>query len=529
MFKLLLEKEWKEHIRIKWLKNKKNLIGFFFKIIVLAGFITTFLYLFLSLNERFRYYMVDNELLIFSLFFIFVLEIVVGLGRGTKVLFDASDKELIIPTPLKEKEIILSKIVILYIQELLGLIKYVFPILIAYGVVSKVGISYYILMCIIPFLMAFMTTIIIALLSIPFVIIRNFLRQYPIMQVIWAILLIAIIGIAYQTILNIFIGLIKNDDLSYLFNNKNVAIMRQISKYLIPINWVGNLLTSNQVLTSILLIILYSGILFILMLFISFRFYRYITKKKLQGYIRIRHGKNKIVHPIWSLIKKELLNIFRNSNYIFSYISVLLMFPFITYIICDSLKPLVVFYFSAKNFLPFAILIVSVFGTVINSTSSLSISQEKQNLMILKVIPASYKTQIMVKLGINTFLSTLSLVVTGMVLFLTDVTSLKETLIIVLIAWLLVTSLILVNMIQDLKHPSLHLDENSDSKNLTFALLLSIILPVILFILALITYMLFENLKMTILLYLLIEMIVFVFSFLGLYLNINRLFRKVAL
>ena len=187
---------------------------------------------------------------------------------------------------------------------------------------------------------------------------------------------------------------------------------------------------------------------------------------------------------------------FRSSNYLFSYGSLLVLLPIFVTIVTLSIKPLIIRLMGDVLFIPFVILFVSMFSCVVNSFGGLVVSREKGSISILKMIPVSYEKQMNVKVLISSVNAVISLLVTVISLILFDITTLINGLLIFVLASIIVLFLIITIARTDLKKPAFKNEEN----NLSVAVVFSIFLPFVLFALSILLLLMISSLMMFIIL-----------------------------
>ena len=130
----------------------------------------------------------------------------------------------------------------------------------------------------------------------------------------------------------------------------------------------------------------------------------------------------KVLSPFKALIKKELVLLFKDSTNIFSYTALLIMAPFLSFVVISSLNEIM--YKSLKGFIIYFpelinslnICLILLFSGVINASASLSISREEKAKQIIKYIPISPIKQIFIKILIPFILSSASLLISDIIL-----------------------------------------------------------------------------------------------------------------
>ena len=152
-----------------------------------------------------------------------------------------------------------------------------------------------------------------------------------------------------------------------------------------------------------------------------------LSLSNLQDKIKKKKNKNNLVlSPFKALIKKEFSLLFKDSSYTFSYTALLIMAPFLSFVVISSLNSIIyqnLRYFSI--YFPdlvsgLNICLILLFASVINSGASQSITREGSALQIVKYIPVDPLKQVSAKLVLPVSLSSFSLLITLVVLLATN-------------------------------------------------------------------------------------------------------------
>ena len=125
-----------------------------------------------------------------------------------------------------------------------------------------------------------------------------------------------------------------------------------------------------------------------------------------------------------ALIQKEVLLLTRNTSYTLSFTGLLLVQPFLAYLVIKALNMIFMTgkfaYYIAMlpNFIPLLdILILMLFSVIIAQGASQYISMEKKTIKLMKTIPVDYQKQMLIKVLIPFIMSVASLLVSLVVLW----------------------------------------------------------------------------------------------------------------
>ena len=120
----------------------------------------------------------------------------------------------------------------------------------------------------------------------------------------------------------------------------------------------------------------------------------------------------------------------KNTEYSFSFLGLLVVQPLLAYLVVKALNTIFTtgvfaYYISVvPNFLPLMdVLLLMIFTVSINQGACQYIQMEKRTIKVMKTIPVSYKTQLLIKVGIPFVLSFVSFLITILVLVISGVIS----------------------------------------------------------------------------------------------------------
>lgn len=496
MIGALVKKEFKTN---SFKFNKNNGLSQAFSLIISVLILVIEVILFNNIIARFKTY--GNGALPFFIIFssiLVLIEILLSTFRCAKSLFNKVDNVILLTKPIKSSSIVISKLINLYIKELISIFFLIYPIVISYGINFNLEFTYYILGLIFIIFIPLFNLGVSLILAIPYFYISLVLKKHHLIEIIFGVVVFILICYLYGVILSFFVNLVSSNTLLNFFNIENVNKMSNISKYLVPINFYINFINESRLLNFIFALLI--SILFLIVgIFISSLFFLKIRRSDLS--LSKKYSSHKKVSGVFSsLVKKEINLYFRDTNYLLTYIALLITSPYLIYLIIYAINDL----FNNGNMaliasvipgiIPiFDILIVILFSSVINSSASTLISNEKYMIRICKIIPVSYYKQVIAKLLVPFILGTLSLLITVITLVSTSLISFTNGLISFTLALFLVLSNLIFGVYKDLKKPNFI--DNSNSNNLASGVLYCLIVPLIILLIDLIIILIFYGFK----------------------------------
>ena len=463
-------------------------------IIGIGIFVALESFIFLALDKKINEFSKGEGTYYFLVLFLsilLILTIIVSLNSARKVLYQRNDSEILLRLPVIKEEVIISKFVFIYLNNVLTNFIVSFPLLCCFCATRGLKPPFYVMSALYPLFIGIFTCGITLIFVSFYNYIYKFIKNKPWLQITLGSILVIALCFGYQYILQLFINLINNAQFDAMFSKKFLDSLSKFSRYFIPvINLTGIIANPAFNLFQNILIFTGSTLLVIVLGFtISSISYSKFLKKEFSEDKSTTSKNIKKKACICSinkaLIKKEFILLFRNSNYIFSYTSLLIMQPFLAFVVISTMNSLL--YENMKMFLAYFpeminglnLLLILLFSSVIVTSGMDAFSRENKSLVVSKYIPVSPTKQALIKLIVPITLSLFSLFVTTTLLISFSKISLLVYFVSLLMGIILITSLAIASIFIDLKKLN-----SKNSGNIQYlSAILSIFVPIFLFIL----------------------------------------------
>lgn len=353
-----------------------------------------------------------------------VMVMISNIFRANKLFFNEKDIEQLSVHPVSNASIIFSKLVFLFITHYGTTIVFTYPLFIAYGSIITKGAWFYYLGLFYPVLSFFFEMGIALILAYPFHLLQKFLNKQIIVRFVISIIVLIIGSLLYSKVLDLFITLVASNNINTLFTAESIDFFINLKKYEFPANFLVDIFVSKQLYKIFIYLSVVLGV-FVLGCSVTIFAFSYIRNVTFNSLRKSKENKFKVLNVNQALIKKELVLITRNPDYMFSYVGLLIVQPFLALLVIKSLNTIFstgvfAYYISVvPSFIPLMdILLLMLFTVIISQGASQYISMERKTIKVIKTIPVGIIRQLVIKVGIPFLLSMISLVITLIVLLI---------------------------------------------------------------------------------------------------------------
>ena len=461
---------------------KKQIISSVFMVLVFAILIAIETFIFkLVLDKIKNFYQAPIAFLTLFLFVISILMMVFGVIQARKLFFNKLDMEQLNVHPVSNGQIIASKLIFLFLMHYVTTLMFTYPLFISYGITFYKLHDFYFLALFYPVL-SFIFEIGVSLIFVyPVKLLADWLKKHLIIQFVLAIVIIFALTFLYSQILNIFINLVANNSINSIFSTEFIEGLTKAKQFFVPTYFLTEIFISGNMKMLFPLLLISFGV-FSLGLTISVYSFRYFKNSVRTSEISKKERVIKITSIDKALIKKEITLLFKDSGYILSFTGLLVVQPFLAYLVIHALNT--IFHSGAfsyyvtllPNFVPLIdILLIMFFTLIINQGANNYISMENKNVRLMKTIPVSLYKQLLFKVMIPFILSSASLIITILVLAITQVISVTTAIFAFLLTFILLAIFEIVSLFEELKV------KRNKPRSTTMSTLYSYLLPIIYF------------------------------------------------
>ena len=403
--------------------KKSRIFSVVLSLALIALFIFLEIKIFSTILEKIKAY--ENAANSYFAIFLFAIAILLTfycLIVAKKLFFNEADIATLGPYPISNGKKTVSKLLFLFIIMYAFNLLFSFPIFISYGISFNKMLFYFYTALYYPVLLFFFQAGVALILLMPYKMLLDFLKRHIFIQVVVVVLIGAGISLIYGNVLSLFVNMVSNSKFDALFTKDNLDNLYAVSKHLFPVNFLVNVFVYHKGIDLLKYIAVSSGI-FIVGLALVIYFYNKFLYRQFSGESKStkKIKKIKVESLMPSLIKKEFIILFRNSNYVLTFTGLLFIEPLLCYFVINSLN--IIFKSGTLAYFAVAIpdiiialdaLIYFLLIAIVTSGGTNFIANENKNIRVIKTIPVSIKKQLGTKMAIpyvsGLFFSLLSLI-----------------------------------------------------------------------------------------------------------------------
>ena len=402
LFKLDLKSR---HGSTKAISTKDHLKRFFnvaLSIVLYAVLIAVFYYL----TEMFVVKsQLGFEFLVIVTFVALILLTIVGTGNVVKNLYFSGDNELLLRFPVSGKDVLIAKSIYCFVSNLIICFLLLFPFYIIFGALSGMNVGYYFLSIIVMFLISLVPFFVANLIAIPIMQLVNHVKDKFLLILIVLILLLCGGFILYMQLLKEVVQYIENNNIN-LFSPEMTQNIKAFANGCYPFRFYADVLAysqveggAGQVFLNLLYIVLIEAAIAVCAYFTTIKCYYKTILYSIETGKTALTTKSKIVlrSQFSALFRKEFLLIFRSFNYSFQYLAMAVAAPVMVYY-CNDLAVSYGQSTVGSAIVPgLTLMVITLFTTIIVSFASTTVSREGMCFYHTKIIPVSYKNQVLVR------------------------------------------------------------------------------------------------------------------------------------
>ena len=437
----------------------RRILNAIFSVVFAACFIAIEIFLYSKILNKIKDY--SNAPVAFTCVFVAIvslLMIINGISKAQKLFFDRKDIEQLSNHPIDDGALIGSKLIFLFFNHYVTSFIFLYPVFIAYGVIFSNNPMYFYTALFYPVLSFFFEVGVALILVYPVWLLIEYLKKHVLIEFILSAVLLFAFSLLYSRILKTFVDMVANNNLDLIFTKESMQKLTAVCARLYPINFLVDIFLVNSTREMLPYLCIALGI-FVLGLALTIFMFTYVRTVSVAR--RSAPEKEFVFRGrgiVSSLIYKEIALISKNPDFIFSFTGLLVVQPFLLYLIVVAMSTI----FSSGTFLFYSTLFPSMVTTInifvvimvtliIASGANRYISMEERTIKNMKTIPVDYRKQLLVKIAIPFVMSEASLTISLLVILITGAMSPLSCLFAFLISTIALAVFDIISLTEELK------------------------------------------------------------------------------
>ena len=371
--------------------NKKALAFKTFLGVVAAVAITFALYFLFNYVKKNFQFKFGYELFTSVIFLTQIISIITCVGSMLAVLYASKENLILMAFPCKYNEIFISKIIVFSLEEFKKSCFFVLPFLLSYGLTATAGWYYWVQLIPVWIVLTLLPVLISATLSIPMIFVKKFLENHTLIYA--AILAVFLVGV-FALVVFLLSKVPTPVKLIALYNSFmksfNKALLA-INKFALFYNFIGKAMFGKMVYLYLpLTIVVFAGFAALCFL-VAMPFYFKAASSTSE------HSKTKkhrfVAHKGGNLfltfVRKEFKLMFRTSQSMNSAVSIILIFPILSYVLNFILAAIRTNLYGDYMTVAFNLMITLSLISTYNANCAQALSSEGSEFSVLKAAPSN--------------------------------------------------------------------------------------------------------------------------------------------
>ncbi|MFA7075907.1 MAG: hypothetical protein WC152_04470 [Candidatus Izemoplasmatales bacterium] len=399
----LLQLSNKSRLYVKGSKRIYSHIAIRFAIIVALTVVVSLL---LHVLKNILYIPVNEFLMIFILILTQGLSIAVSIIGLVSDLYNSKDNQILFSLAAKNDEIFISKLLVYYVNEFIRNLFLLVPIFVGFGIISNLGILYFLSLIFILVFLPIISVGISAFISMPLTSLINYIKRHNLLSAILTfIFVITLFYLTYAIVSQIPTPI----RIVQLYNRFTLALtlaIQKIAQFGTIYTIIGKMLFGFSYLLNLLILVVTVVALIVINYFVSKPVYFKLMSFSQENTINKSIVKSKPLESknlFITFLKKEFTIARRSLNELLSNYALLLTLPFFMYILNYIYMGMNRSTFGNSVVLILNVIITLLIVTGSNTASATAITTEGYEFVLLKTAPYNTSKMAWAKIAFNLF------------------------------------------------------------------------------------------------------------------------------
>ncbi|MBO7149956.1 MAG: hypothetical protein J6V71_03575 [Clostridia bacterium] len=468
-FWTLFKYEFKMQMPFFGKKRKFDLLGGIFILLIVAFLVyaaVVFLsqilqnYVLVEINKTYEPIERAKEMLSLLYLVVLFLMTILILERTRKIFADDKNKQVFLRLPLSKRNVFLSKFAVLLIHTYLVGLVFILTISSITASVLPLGAQFWLSTIAVCLFLPIVCLLLVSLLIVPYIkVIELLVNKYSVLFILFTIILV-VAFILYSNLLSIVQTLLTTGSIRYLFNERFVDALKWIYNYAYPVSSLVSILFEKSVWLSYVILISFALVAMVAVFLISKNLYRITLYRQPKNDLKVKKSSNtKQKNPVFALLKKEFICVYRQPKHIFAYFSVAMSMPIMVYSCFTLFETLI--YTSLGIHINFALALSTVllFNVLTNTFCSTNITRDGLGILKMKTLPLDISKIFWAKVLFCAIVSSIAVFISCTLLVVTTSLQIVDGLICMIIGLMFTFAQIFVATKLDLNHAKISMSD----------------------------------------------------------------------
>ncbi len=380
-----------EKLRLLKTNNKKKTAFTLFLGFLAAAAITFGLFFLLNYMKSNFGFTFGADLFTTVVLFTQVFSIFTCAGSMLTVLYTSKENLILMAFPCKYNEIFISKIIVFALEEAKKSCFFVLPFLLSYGLISKGGVAYWAQLVPVWLMLTLFPVLISATISIPLIYVKKFLENHALIYAGLVAVFLVGLFILVVYLLQLVPRPVKLVAVYNRFMTGFNASLVTINKFALYYNFMGRAMFNKQIYLNLPLILVVFAAVACLCFFVAMPFYFKAASSSSEHSKMKKHKvhTHKVNNLFLTFLRKEFKLMFRSSGQINSAVSIILIFPILSYVLNFILAAIRTNLYGDYMTIAFNIMITLSLLSTYNANCAMAISSEGSEFSVLKAAPSN--------------------------------------------------------------------------------------------------------------------------------------------
>lgn len=384
-----------------------------------------------------------------------------------RAIFESDDRNILMTLPIKSSTIFLSKIIEVYVMELIKTAVIILPINIVFVMMTEMGSAYMALSVLVCVLMPVLALSIASVLCLPVYFIKRFFMSNNILLFVTVTVCLAGMFYVYALLLGFVKTLMLSGEIKFFFSSSTLALIHKLSTCLYPANLLAKVVLRDQLGKNLLIVLALVAVLAVMGYTIVLLLYNKATKSRSLARNKKAYTANSKLRQnsvMSTLLIKEYRLIFHTPNYAISYFSIAVIMPMMVYFCLDIGSNMLSSLVIVRADFELALFVVVLFGALTNTFCATNISRDGKIFYMLKTMPIRPREILGAKILFSSIVSTLTVMVSTVIIISTKMVSVGEGIFIFFVGSALGIAQICFATRKDLNKPKFFAEEDNEVK-----------------------------------------------------------------